>query len=53
MFKKIFILSSYKNRNRDLQIKKEDEEMVNHMMQWSKNKSRLEKEIHRRIDSRK
>lgn len=39
------------NRSKELQQAKEDEEMVSQIKMWSKYKSRVEKEIDRKLDS--
>ncbi|KRX10921.1 hypothetical protein PPERSA_12045 [Pseudocohnilembus persalinus] len=40
------------NRHKELQEKRESEELVNMVNQWAQNKARLEKEINRKYDSR-
>ena len=38
-------------RNKEAAQKRQDEEMVTMMQQWSQNKAKMEKEMNRRIES--
>jgi len=40
-------------KNRLVAEKRQDEEIIEHVQQWSLNKARLEKNINRKIDSSK